>query len=95
MIILKIKESKIFDPKSNTEYSSKPPKCEAILSKITRDFWRGRGRPGNMGGFDICQCSAKYRIDGKNLCRKHASKYFFDMVDSICNQGSDFVIKVK
>ncbi len=53
-------------------------RCSAKLSFITRDFWRGKGRPQNPKGKDTCDCFAKYKIGERYFCRKHAGAYVLD-----------------
>jgi len=48
------------------------PLCCSLLSKETRQFWHGRGRPGNRHGTDHCGNYASYKIGGKYYCGKHA-----------------------
>lgn len=54
------------------------PRCEAMLSLVTRQFWFGRGRPSNEVGSDYCQNNARYRINGRFFCRKHGALYLLD-----------------
>lgn len=64
------------------------PRCGALLSRVTREFWRGRGRSQNKGGKDTCQCFAKYKIGEKYFCRKHAALYVLDNFDELIKGAS-------
>jgi len=58
-----------------TEMDTDIPKCCATLSRLTRLYWHGRGRPGNAAGKPTCDAYAKIMIGGKPFCRKHAGVY--------------------
>jgi len=53
-------------------------KCSCTLSFVTRSFWRGRSRPGNEKGTDTCGYSARYLINDKPFCKKHAGFYLIE-----------------
>lgn len=54
------------------------PDCEAGLSVETVRYWHGRGRPGNEEGKNTCGYRAKYEIEGRFFCRKHAGLFLLD-----------------
>ena len=61
----------------------KLPKCSALLSRQTREFWRGRGRPGNEKGKKTCDSRASYKIGKKHYCAKHAGLFLLKIFDKI------------
>lgn len=57
------------------------PRCESVVGPDTssyRHFRRARGDTSNAVADDQCNRKAKYDVDGKKLCRRHAEAYVLD-----------------
>lgn len=53
------------------------PRCEATVSEMTRR-WRTRS-----GRDDRCDFNARYCVDGRNLCIRHAGMV---LVETLCEE---------
>lgn len=59
------------------------PECEIELSLETRRHHEAFVRHGHEPRSKKCGNRARYRIDGKHMCKKHAGLYLLDNYERI------------